>query len=59
MNITDGIEDYDYLTLAEERFGKEWVDEKISSVTSSLTEYTQNSELFFKVRNEIGAALSK
>lgn len=59
MNITDGIEDYDYLTLAEERFGKEWVDEKISSVTSSLTEYTQDSELFFKVRNEIGAALSK
>lgn len=59
MNITDGIEDYDYLTLAEERFGKEWVNEKIASVTSSLTEYTNDSAAFAKVRNEIGTALSE
>lgn len=57
-NITDGLEDYDYLTLAEEKFGREWVDEKIERVVTSLTEYTGDDELLESVRAEIGEALS-
>lgn len=59
MNITDGIEDFDYLTLAQQRFGNEWVDEKIQKISSSLTEYTSDHKLLESVRNEIGTALSK
>lgn len=59
MNITDGMEDYDYLTLAAERFGEDWVNEKIAKITTSLTEYTSDHELLQAVRNEIGTALSK
>ncbi len=59
INITDGIEDYDYLTLAQQRFGQEWVDEKIKEITSSLTEYTSDHKLLESVRKEIGTALSK
>lgn len=58
-NITDGMEDYDYFALAEEKFGREWVDEKIAKVTTSATEYTSDHALFEQVRREIGDALNK
>lgn len=58
-NITDGIEDYDYLTLAEKQFGREWIDAKISEVTSSLTEYTGDDALLESVRSSIGEALAR
>lgn len=59
VNLADGMEDYDYLTLAAERFGEDWVNEKIAKITTSLTEYTSDHELLQAVRNEIGTALSK
>lgn len=59
MNIADGMEDYDYFTLAEAKFGKEWVNEKIAKVVTSSTEYTSDHALFEQVRREIGVALAE
>ncbi|MBQ7639195.1 MAG: DUF4091 domain-containing protein [Clostridia bacterium] len=56
-NLCDGIEDYAYLTMAEQKFGREWIDEKIALITSSLTEYTLDDALLQQVRNGIGSAL--
>jgi hypothetical protein len=57
-NLCDGIEDYTYLTLAEEKFGREWIDEKIARITTTLTDYTLSDALLQEVRAEIGAALA-
>ncbi len=57
-NLCDGIEDYTYLTLAEEKFGRKWIDEKIARITSTLTDYTLDDALLQQVRNEIGASLA-
>ena len=57
-NLCDGIEDYTYLTLAEEKFGREWIDEKIARITTTLTDYTLDDALLQRVRTEIGAALA-
>lgn len=59
MNIADGMEDYDYFALAEAKFGREWLDERIAKVVSSPTEYTSDHELFEQVRREIGGALAE
>ncbi len=57
-NVAAGLEDYDYLRLAEETIGKQWVDEAVAKVTQSITEYTADTELFEAVRREIGEKLS-
>lgn len=59
MNIADGMEDYDYFALAEAKFGKEWVNEKIARVVTSPTEYTSDHALLEQVRREIGVALAE
>lgn len=56
--VRDGIEDFDLFRLAEERFGRDWVEEKIKSITPSLTQYTTNTEQFIAVRNAVGDALA-
>lgn len=58
VNIADGMEDYDYFTLAEAKYGKEWVNNKIAKITTSPTEYTSDHALFEQVRREIGEALN-
>lgn len=58
-NLTDGLDDYDYLTLAEEKFGSDWMQEKISRIMTSFTEYSTDYELLESVRCEIGEALAK
>lgn len=55
--ITDGIEDYDYLTLAAEAFGEAYVEEKLALVTAGLTDYTLDDSLLRQVRDSIGADL--
>ncbi len=58
-NLTAGLEDYDYLKMAEQEFGKEWVRGTVAKLTTSLTEYTGDCELMEAVRREIGQKLSK
>lgn len=59
VNIADGMEDYDYFALAEQKFGREWVNEKIAKVTTSPTEYITDHALFEQIRREIGEELNK
>ena len=58
VNIADGMEDYDYFALAEQKFGRKWVDDRISKVTTSPTEYITDHALFEQIRREIGEAIN-
>lgn len=58
FNIADGMEDYDYFALAETKFGRAWVDERIAKVTQSPTELISDHAAFEQVRREIGEALN-
>lgn len=52
--VSDGIEDFEYLTISEEIFGKDYVNKKIAKVSKNLTNYTYDDSLLAKVRIEIG-----
>ena len=55
--ITDGLDDYDYLTLAEQKLGAARVAELIKEVTRSMTEYTLDSEKLYEVRQKLAEAI--
>ncbi|MDR1630099.1 MAG: DUF4091 domain-containing protein [Oscillospiraceae bacterium] len=61
--VSDGIEDFEYLTIAERLFGSEYVAKKIAEVTNTLEDYTRNDSVLANVRvavgNDIAAALSE
>ncbi|NLO46307.1 MAG: DUF4091 domain-containing protein [Clostridiales bacterium] len=57
--VSDGIDDYEYLTIAEELFGKEYIDKKIAKLTNTMTDYTLNDSLLTKVRAEIGGDIER
>ena len=57
--IRDGIEDYEYLKMAEERLGRDFVNNTIRQVTTSLTEYDTDEEHFEEVRIRLGQALEQ
>ncbi len=52
--FSDGIDDFEYLTIAEQLFGREYVDKKIAKLSHSLTDYTHDDSLLARVRIEIG-----
>ncbi len=58
-NIANGIEDYEYLSMARELFGQKWIDAKIALITRSMTDYTSSDKLLENVRNTIGDAISE
>lgn len=51
--IRDGIEDYSYLWLLEQKAGREAVLPYVRKLTTDWKEYTRDPALFKKVRNEI------
>lgn len=55
--IRDGIDDIELLYMAEEAFGREWVDERANSVSKSLTSVDVTSDAFAALRIEIGNAI--
>ncbi|MCR5040535.1 MAG: DUF4091 domain-containing protein [Clostridia bacterium] len=57
--VTNGIEDYEYLTIAEDLFGRDYVDGVIAKVSKDLTHYTLFDAQFAKVRAELGSAIEK
>ena len=54
-----GIEDYYMLCMAEEAFGREWVDEQVKSVSPNVREYNDDHEQLDRVREVIGNRLSE
>lgn len=57
--VTNGIEDYEYLTIAQSLLGDKYTDKIISRITNNLTDYTYSDRLFRNVRIELGNAIEK
>ncbi len=57
--MRDGIEDIELLYLAENMFGREWVDERANKVSKSLTTVDVTSDELAALRIEIGNAIEK
>ena len=55
--VTNGIEDYEYLTLAEMLLGKAYTAKVIAKITKDLEHYTLDDAYFAAVRIELGNAL--
>ncbi len=56
--IRDGLQDYEYLKLAEELLGREEVMRLVREITTSLTEYNEDGAVFAAIRGRLGEALS-
>ncbi|MCQ2429476.1 MAG: DUF4091 domain-containing protein [Clostridia bacterium] len=57
--VRDGIEDFEYLTMLQNVYGKETVDQIIRRITTSLSRYTDDETYFNEVRNALGCLLEK
>lgn len=55
--VRDGIEDYQYMSMIEEAFGRERALELVNKVTTDLLEYSNDSDLLRAVREEMGDLL--
>ncbi|MCX6357298.1 MAG: DUF4091 domain-containing protein [Candidatus Aureabacteria bacterium] len=55
--LRDGMEDYEYLRLAGERWGEERLQEGIATVARSTWEYADSPEALTGLRDRIGEAL--
>ena len=53
--VRDGIEDYEYLTILEEKYGKDVVDAIINEWTTGVGEYSTDTEQFRELRAKLGA----
>ena len=53
--VRDGIEDFEYLTILEEKYGKDVVDAIINEWTTSVGEYSTDTEQFYALREKLGA----
>ena len=53
--VRDGIEDYEYLTILEEKYGKDVVDAIINQWTTGVGEYSTDTEQFNALRAQLGA----
>lgn len=56
--VRDGIEDFQYLKMAKERFGDEAVNELLSKVTTGILEYSSDPEVIRQTRNILGEMLA-
>ncbi len=57
--IRDGIEDFDYLTLADQRIRKDASKPYIAKLVKSMTEYEGDPMKLEAVRRELGAEIEK
>ena len=55
--VRDGIEDFDYLHMIEEQYGKEVADRFVRKITTDLLEYNTDSAVLEEVRIEMGEML--
>ena len=57
--IRNGIEDCEMLLIADKVLGRDWVLEKVKTVTQDLKNYTESPDVFNKMRIEIGNKLEE
>ena len=56
--VRSAIEDYQMFQLAEQAFGREYVEEQLHKITKNIREYCDDHRLLAKMRMEIGNKLS-
>ena len=56
-SIRDGVEDYDYFTLLDQKYGEGTSDLMIKQITTALGDYSTDTELFATVRTAVGNLL--
>lgn len=57
--VRDGIEDFEYLTMLQNIYGKDTVDLIIRRITTSIADYTDDHALFSSVRDALGCLLEQ
>ena len=57
--MRDGIDDIELLMFAAKTLGNKWVNDKVNSISSSLTSIEATEDVFAQIRIEIGSALEK
>ena len=57
--IRDGIEDFQYMKMAEESLGKAEVDRIVATVTTGILAYTHDADVIREARNALGDALEE
>jgi hypothetical protein len=57
--MRDGIEDFEYLTMLEEKLGTSAAKKYISMVSESVTTYTHDGDVFANARIALGDAVEK
>lgn len=57
--MRDGIDDIELLRYAAQTLGNKWVNERVNSISSSLTSIEATDYVFAQIRIEIGSALEK
>lgn len=57
--MRDGIDDMELLVLAAKTLGNKWVNERVNSISSSLTSIEATDDVFAQIRIEIGNELEK
>jgi hypothetical protein len=58
-SLRDGLEDFDYLALADRRLGPEATQRFVARIARSLTDFEQSPAQLEQVRRELGDALEK
>ncbi len=58
-NVRDGIEDFEYLTMLEDIYGKEVVDALIHRLTTSISRYNTDIDNFTDLRTALGNILEE
>jgi hypothetical protein len=56
--IRDGLEDYEYLTQFEQRYGRDRAQQMIARVVTSMTEFERDPQALELLRAEIAGALT-
>lgn len=59
INMRDGIEDYQLLSMLEDMTGEEYVDELVSHITAGTLTYTRDDDIIYNVRSYLLRALEQ
>jgi hypothetical protein len=59
VNMRDGIEDYQMLTMLEDALGEEYTDELVSHIVTSTVTYTRDDDAVYNVHSYLLRALEE
>ncbi|MBE6598212.1 MAG: DUF4091 domain-containing protein [Ruminococcaceae bacterium] len=59
LNMRDGIEEYQMLTMLEEAYGKEYTDELVSHIVTSTVTFTRDDDRVYNVHSYLLRALEE